>query len=287
MNSRTFKKVTNPGNTIVVTDLDGTLLDFDTYSFDAALPAVKALRKMRVPIICCSSKTREEIEYWRRKLRLNTPIICENGAALFMPVDMFNGFDFKLKRYGDYFVKEFGVPNRELRKTFTEVRNRTGVPAEGFSDMDAARVGKLCGFNSIEEARKAAAREYSEPFIFPDGTEKKSVEKVIRQLEKNGYRVIRGKRFFHLVGDIDKGRAVEYLKGIYGKLRGSKPETVGLGDSTNDMEMLKVADYPVLVMGRNKRYNREVKDRVNPMLAGAPGPEGWNRAIFQLFNLDK
>ncbi len=285
MRSRIYRSVKDPGNTIVVTDLDGTLLDFDTYSFDDALPAVKALKKRRIPIICCSSKTRSEIEYWRRKLQLNTPLICENGAAVFMPAKMFDGVKGDLKKRGDYLVREFGASNHEIRKAFTEVRNRSGISVEGFSDMDLKKVQVLCDFVSSKQAKKAADREYSEPFVFPEGTESRTIEYVIKELEKEGYNVIQGKRFFHLVGDIDKGRAVEYLREMYGKLHGTVPEVVGLGDSTNDLEMLEVVDYPVLVMGKNRRYNRAVKNKVKPYLAGAPGPEGWSRAITQLFDL--
>jgi len=285
MRSRTCKRVQDHENTIVVTDLDGTLLDFDSYSFEEALPAIKALKRLRVPIVCCSSKTREEIEYWRRRIQLNSPLICENGAAVFMPVGMFKKSLPGLKRNGEYYVAEFGVPSKKLRKVFTDVRNRTGISIEGFSDMDVKKVQELCDFDSIGQARKAAAREYSEPFIFPDGTKPKTIELVLRKLRNEGHHVIRGKRFYHLIGDTDKGRAVEYLRDIYSRLRGSEPEVVGLGDSTNDRELLKVADYPVLVMGNNKRYNREIKSEINPILAGAPGPKGWNKAIYRLFNL--
>jgi len=47
---------------VFFSDLDGTLLDARTYSFDAALPALGILRARRVPLVVCSSKTRTEIE---------------------------------------------------------------------------------------------------------------------------------------------------------------------------------------------------------------------------------
>ena len=47
---------------LVFTDLDGTLLDYDTYAFDAAEPALDRLRRERIPFVLCSSKTRAEIE---------------------------------------------------------------------------------------------------------------------------------------------------------------------------------------------------------------------------------
>ena len=47
---------------LVFTDLDGTLLDHETYSFELALPAIDVLKEKNIPLIFCTSKTRAEIE---------------------------------------------------------------------------------------------------------------------------------------------------------------------------------------------------------------------------------
>ena len=49
---------------IVFTDLDSTLLHPKTYSFDAAMPALKLIKEKDIPLILCSSKTRAEIEVY-------------------------------------------------------------------------------------------------------------------------------------------------------------------------------------------------------------------------------
>jgi HAD superfamily hydrolase (TIGR01484 family) len=46
---------------LVFTDLDGTLLDHHTYSFEPALPALNSLKEKNIPLIICTSKTRAEI----------------------------------------------------------------------------------------------------------------------------------------------------------------------------------------------------------------------------------
>ena len=53
---------------ILFTDLDGSLLDNDTYSFDEARPALEALRLENIPVILVSGKTRAEIEPLRERL---------------------------------------------------------------------------------------------------------------------------------------------------------------------------------------------------------------------------
>jgi len=42
---------------VIFTDLDGTLLDLETYSYDEALPSIEHLRSQEVAIVFCSDKT--------------------------------------------------------------------------------------------------------------------------------------------------------------------------------------------------------------------------------------
>ncbi|MGH7164393.1 MAG: HAD hydrolase family protein, partial [Nitrospiraceae bacterium] len=47
---------------VLFSDLDGSLLDPLTYSFNAARDALEALRTRRIPLVLATSKTRAEIE---------------------------------------------------------------------------------------------------------------------------------------------------------------------------------------------------------------------------------
>ena len=70
---------------LVVTDLDGTLLDHETYSYAEAAPALAELRRRGIPLVLASSKTRAEMELLHAELGLSDPFICENGAAICTP----------------------------------------------------------------------------------------------------------------------------------------------------------------------------------------------------------
>ena len=50
--------------TLVFTDMDGTLLDHHTYSFEAAKPALKALEEKDIPVVPTTSKTFAELQPW-------------------------------------------------------------------------------------------------------------------------------------------------------------------------------------------------------------------------------
>lgn len=68
---------------VIFTDLDGTLLDKNSYSFAPARPALILLKKKDIPLIFCTSKTRAEIELYRRKIENSDPFISENGGGHF------------------------------------------------------------------------------------------------------------------------------------------------------------------------------------------------------------
>jgi hypothetical protein len=68
---------------IVFSDLDGTLLDHETYSWQPAAPALDALKQRGIPLILASSKTAAEIAGLRAEMGFaDCPAIVENGAGM-------------------------------------------------------------------------------------------------------------------------------------------------------------------------------------------------------------
>lgn len=261
---------------LVFTDLDGTLLDHGTYSFEPARLALEALAAAGVPLILCTSKTRAETERWRLALGNAHPFIVENGGAVFVPERYFAfdvGFD---RREAGYGILEFGTPYAELRRALDAIRKATGLPLRGFGDMTLEEIADLCGFVR-EDAELAAKREYDEPFV---GADDAALAAVVREAEAAGLRVVSGGRFHHLVGGSDKGRAVRALRELYVKSRGPV-RTIGLGDSPNDEPMLRAVDVPVLV---RKPGGGHVDGLHLAGLVIAPyaGPEGWREAVLGL-----
>ena len=75
---------------IIFSDLDATLLDHYTYSFIPAEEALKLASVKGIDIIFTTSKTRVEIDIYRKKLGNKNPFIAENGGALFIPERSFD-----------------------------------------------------------------------------------------------------------------------------------------------------------------------------------------------------
>ena len=71
---------------MVFTDLDGTLIDHDTYEFTPATEALNTLKNMSAGIVLASSKTTPEISKLREKIGITQwPAIVENGAGVLPP----------------------------------------------------------------------------------------------------------------------------------------------------------------------------------------------------------
>ena len=107
---------------VIITDLDGTLLDHDTYSYEAAAHALAEITLRGIPLILNSSKTRSEIEELRERLLNDHPFVVENGAAVYSPIAYFEGGG---DVEGDYEVRRFGASRDELFSRWLE-RLRAG-----------------------------------------------------------------------------------------------------------------------------------------------------------------
>jgi mannosyl-3-phosphoglycerate phosphatase len=262
---------------VLFTDLDGTLLDSETYSWDAAKPALRRLEERAVPWILCTSKTRTELESLRRGLGHRHPFIVENGGAILIPEGYFT-VPFPSDQPADgYRTIRIGIPYPLLRTALKEIAQETGIAMNGFGDMEETEIARRTGL-SAAGAGLAKTREYDEPFIV-EGTREQR-ETVLSRIESRGFRWTKGGRFYHLTGDNDKGRAVKIVSEIFRRQCGPIV-TVGLGDSLNDLPMLAAVDRPILVQRPDGSYENAI---ALPGLERAEGigPVGWNRAVLGL-----
>ncbi len=264
---------------IVFTDLDGTLLDHSTYSYNEAEKALRTLREKGIHLVLCSSKSRDEIMIYRDKLSNNEPFISENGGVIYIPEKYGLECEFD-KTDNGFFVIEIGSEYKILKSAFVDIKRKTGINAKSIDEFTVDEIVELTGL-CREEALLAQKKEYSLPFII-DGSEE-DVKKVRYEISLSGFNYTEGARFAYLMGGNDKGKAVNILVDIFRK---NNPDanilTVGLGDSLNDLPMLEAVDKKFLV--KKKLGNYEERIKVDDLTyADGIGPAGWNKAIIGLF----
>ena len=244
-------------NLALFSDLDGTLLDHATYSFQAAMPAIKKLQEHRIPLVLASSKTAPEIATIRESMGMSDwPAIVENGGGI-LPAGQLD-----ITQSDEYHV---------LHKALSSIPHTECF--RGFADMSVDEVAELTGL-SADAAALAKQRAFSEPGLFK-GTDQQQSE-FLAGLSRKHITAREGGRFLTLsFGHTKAGRLKEIAKKL------GAQTTIALGDAPNDRELLLAADYPVIV--RNV-HAPDMGDIPGATRTEALGPEGWNSAVLILLH---
>ena len=258
---------------IVFTDLDGTLLDHETYKWIDAAPAIRRLQQNNYPLIFNSSKTYYEIKSLCEEMNNYNPMISENGSVIAVNIGCFEDQPAELECYKLHY---FGMPYGRVIEILQQLRDSQGYAFRGFNDMSNEELMQQTGL-SKHRARAAARREATEPLLWQDSEERLAAFQ--QQLEAHKLSITRGGRFYHVMSPVDKGRAIQWLLSCYQE---REPDTrwisMGLGDSYNDMRMLESVDYPVLVKNPATQQP-DVSHIKNIRITSLAGPAGWNQAV--------
>lgn len=258
-------------NALISTDLDGTLLDHYSYSWDAALPSLHFLSENDIPVVINTSKTRDEVIELQKSLNLVAPFIVENGSAVYFPQKESDLTELTFE------VKVLGRERQDILNVLANLRTE-GFEYESYSDWSVEDLMQRTGLER-EKAEQSQRRLFSEPLIWQDDEEK--LEAFKTALNQHGLRLIKGGRFYHVLGDSNKGKAIQYVRDVlYSDTSSCK--LICLGDSYNDLDMLAIAD--VAVFCRSPAHDFPEHTLQNSVFyTDGFGPEGWHEAITKIF----
>lgn len=249
---------------MVFTDLDGTLLDHETYRYEAAKPALAKLRDLSVPVILASSKTGPEIAALRADLGFDAfPAIVENGAGLLPAYEV---------------PQDGGESYARLRRLLNEVDPDLRRAFQGFADLGHDGVAENAGL-SMTSAKMACQRTYSEPGIWSGSAEDEMT--FIARLSDKGITARRGGRYLTLSFGGTKADRMKDAAQLFGN-----PTVIALGDAPNDIEMLEHADIGVIISNAHSaplpKLSGESEGRI--LRSTKFGPEGWNEMMQKLIS---
>ncbi|MEO0835232.1 MAG: HAD-IIB family hydrolase [Cyanobacteria bacterium J06642_3] len=243
---------------IVVTDLDGTLLDHQTYQFDAAKNAIRELRARKIPLILNSSKTQAEILEIRQQLNNQEPFVCENGGIL----------------CGIAGIQHLAMPRSQFLSDLATIKAKLNLKYQGFAEATVDEVMSWTGL-SASDAENAMARDATEPLLWQD-TES-ALDDFRRELAKIQLQCVKGGRFHHVMGFFSKASCFDQLKQHYAQIWQEEVGIVALGDSPNDLPMLEQANYAVVIP--NAKGNKLKLKQSAAYFAGQLAPDGWQEGM--------
>ncbi len=240
---------------IVFSDLDGTLLDHNSYSWAAAAPVLARLQNLGVGLVLASSKTAAEVAPLRDEMGFaDWPAIVENGGGLLPPGQ--------------------GIPQTDTQ--YAEIRARLGgLPSgfRGFGDMSEEEIARLTGLPHAGAAL-AQQRLFSEPGLWT-GTEE-GLHRFLDRAQAAGLHVRSGGRFLTLsLGGSKADRMAEIIAAFRPR------HTMALGDAPNDLEMLQSAEIGVIVKNRQSPPLPRLpgEDTGQIRRSTLEGPQGWAQAV--------
>ena len=264
---------------VVVTDIDGSLLEPGTRSLGDERAALDFLAANGVPLVINSSRTRAEIERLHQTLGMQAPFISEHGSALFVPDGVFPFVPPRMRPTVGGGVIEFGRRYHDVVEPLRASSRDVDVEIVGFSDLTIEEAARELGV-PIVEAQLAKLREYSELFRIVDEDDA-SRFRLIKSLRRRGLRCWRVGAHQLVTGTPDRTESLTTLKGMWTQAWG-KPVVIGFADSEDDVAWLRHVDVAVFVEHGPTGVPARVLSKLPTVhVARSRGRAGWSEAIFE------
>ena len=251
---------------IIFTDLDGSLLDKDTFKFNIIENYFRELILKNIIIIPNSSKTEAELLDFNKQYNLNLSFIVENGSCIHGLNLISPNLPKKIliSRTVDkiYEIYNSNVPNN-LKNKITLIQK-----------LNSKKQEEIFGLPS-NKLKLAIKRKYTIPIKF-NGSQIEKYE-LIEILNNVGLTLQTGGRIINICDNINKSKAMSKTIELISKEIDDEVVTIGVGDNQNDIEMLKLCDHPCLV--RNDNFNSALINIDNLIKSAEPSPMGWADVI--------
>ncbi|KZZ31043.1 mannosyl-3-phosphoglycerate phosphatase, partial [Oleiphilus sp. HI0086] len=252
------------------------LLDHESYQYAEAKALLGKLKADHIPVIFATSKTRTEVLKLRKAIKNQQPFIVENGAAVLIPTDYFPCKPEACYEQNGYWVYGLSETRQHWLGILEQAKKDFPQQFNHFAAMSEQALAELTGL-SVEQAKQANEREYSEPIQWLGNHSDK--QSFITYLENKGGTVLQGGRFLCLNGDHDKGRALSWLVKQF--INFSIPcdlKTLAIGDSLNDVAMLELADRALII--RSPAHAPPSLARTSGyQVSEHCGPKGWAQGV--------
>ena len=264
---------------LIFSDLDGTFLNHDSYSFGTLNEYVRNF-KFDYELIFVSSKTYEEILEIQRMISINFPFIAENGACIFFPKGYLKKYqkNEEILKYKQHFLISLtNLNSSKISKRFSFLKKK--YMFQFYVELSENKLSKITNLCS-NSAKLSKIRNFTNPIFWEDSLEKKKKFKDEIKTIDSSYTVLDGGRFVHISDKYDKGIALKKFLGIKNYLE-QNYRTISLGDSENDLPMLELTDFSCIIKSKSKINLKKKKNIVYRSKMSAP--DGWKESLDFIF----
>lgn len=211
----------------------------------------------------------------RAELGLPDPVIAENGAFIDVPAGYFTRA---------FLRREAPAARAELQRVYRAVKREHNFDCLAFFELGAAGIAAVTGLDPAAASR-ANERDATEPVLWQDTRERLAEFNIA--VESHGLQCLRGGRFVHVMGNVDKASAMLDLMSAYKQESPENPLTcIALGDGPNDAGMLAAADIAVVVRAPHGEVI-ELGRHPHVVRTQQYGPVGWQNAVRELLEIEE
>ena len=256
-----------------MTDLDGTLLDYDNFDYEPLKVFMNKLIASGVVIIPNSSKTSAELEHFCKDFDAPLTYVCENGAAIH---HLTAANALKSETSIDRIV--LGKPISVLMGHWTGcISAQLRDQCVFLDELSRVEQAQILGLENAALDR-AMNREYSRPFVF-EGSEDE-FHRLHDAANKFDLNVVRGGRVSQLSANHYKADSIAIVREAMAA-DSKHAVIVALGDSENDINMLCHADIACVIPTKNRKVlsfnsNKSFQKTIH---VSQPAPHGWLEAV--------
>jgi len=248
------------------TDVDGTLMDFNTYSLERSKEGISLLKTNGIPLVPVSSKTFEEMREIISDMGIHPAFAFENGCGIAYPSD----------KTGDYRIEVHGPGTGGLLQLLPDVEKAGGFRAAAVTSLTPEEINRITGLG-LKRSVMAKKRMASLPFLIDNNRVLSDADIMVinPKIKSLGIEVTKGARFNHLVpSGCGKGEAVRIISRFY--YTGENLVTGACGDSFNDLPMLSSVHMAYIVRRPDRSFMFSGK---NVNVTEGVGPEGFTEAV--------
>ncbi|MBI9040066.1 HAD family hydrolase [Lutibacter sp.] len=222
---------------LVVTDMDGTLLNSKSEVSDRFFSIYKELKKLNIQFIAASGRQYYSIVDRFEEIRDEITIVAENGA---------------FAKHGDEELFSCEIPFKSISKTINILRKLDNVyivlcgKSAAYietKDEDFIKIFKnyYSEYSIVNDLTKITEDTYFKIAAYHFNCSETHIYPAVKHLENELQVIVSGEHWLDIShSDANKGFAISSLQQ---KLGITKEETMVFGDYNNDLKMLALADY--------------------------------------------